>query len=81
MNIRKATVHPRATENIEPIISLIGKLVDNGYAYASNGDVYFRTHREGHNLDRARNQFALVADMEKKLEQMNEIVRALAAQC
>ena len=45
------------------------------------GDVYFRTHREGHNLDRARNQFALVADMEKKLEQMNEIVRALAAQC
>ena len=45
MNIRKATVHPRATENIEPIISLIGKLVDNGYAYASNGDVYFRTHK------------------------------------
>lgn len=39
------------------------------------GDVYFKTHREGHNLDRARNQFALVRDMEKKLDDMNAIVR------
>ena len=38
------------------------------------GDVYFRIHREGHNLDRARDQFALVADMEKKLDAMNAIV-------
>ena len=38
------------------------------------GDVYFKTHREGHNLDRARNQFALVKDMEAKLAQMNEII-------
>ena len=42
------------------------------------GDTYFRIHREGHNLDRARNQFALVADMEKKLPQMQKIVRELA---
>ena len=41
------------------------------------GDVYFRTHRERHNLDRARNQFALVADMERKLPQMQEIVARL----
>ena len=34
------------------------------------GDRYFRTSREGHNLDRCRCQFALVADMEKKAEQM-----------
>lgn len=39
-----------------------------------DGDVYFRTHREGHNLDRARNQFALLADMEKKLDDMQKIV-------
>lgn len=38
------------------------------------GDVYFKIHREGHNLDRCRNQFALVADMEKKLDAMREIV-------
>ena len=39
------------------------------------GDTYFKIHREGHNLDRARNQFALVADMERKLPQMKEIVK------
>lgn len=41
------------------------------------GDVYFRTHRPKHNLDRARNQFALVADMEKKLPEMRRIISAL----
>lgn len=39
-----------------------------------NGDVYFRTHRENHNLDRARTQIALTLDMEKKWSQMSEIV-------
>lgn len=38
------------------------------------GDTYFKTHREGHNLDRCRTQMKLVADMEKKWEQMEEIV-------
>ena len=38
------------------------------------GDVYFKVHRENHNLDRARTQFKLVADMEKKWEQMVSIV-------
>lgn len=39
------------------------------------GDVYFKIHRENHNLDRARNQFALVADMEKKLPEMQNIIK------
>ena len=38
------------------------------------GDHYFRIHREGHNLDRARCQFALVADMEKHWEEMMSAV-------
>lgn len=38
------------------------------------GDHYFRIHREGHNLDRARTQFKLVWDMEQKLPQMKAIV-------
>ena len=42
-----------------------------------DGDVYFRIHREKHNLDRARNQLALVADMERKLPEMKAIIRAL----
>ncbi len=39
------------------------------------GDTYFKIHREGHNLDRCRTQFKLVADMEDKWEQLHEIVR------
>lgn len=39
------------------------------------GDVYFKVHRPGHNLDRCRTQFALIADMEKKWQQMNDIVK------
>ena len=42
MNIREATVHPKATENIDEIISIIETLVENGFAYpVENGDVYF----------------------------------------
>ena len=39
------------------------------------GDVYFKVHREHHNLDRARTQFRLVADMESKWTKMGEIVQ------
>ncbi len=43
LGIRPATVHPRATEHIPEIISLISRLIENGHAYASpTGDVYYR---------------------------------------
>ncbi len=38
------------------------------------GDTYFKIHRPGHNLDRCRTQFKLVADMEKKMDDMAAIV-------
>ena len=37
-------------------------------------DTYFKIHRENHNFDRARNQFALVADIERMLDEMNRII-------
>ena len=43
LGIDEATVHPKATENIDAIIELIQKLEDNGFAYAVDGDVYFST--------------------------------------
>lgn len=43
LNFKDATVHPKATENIDEIIDIIKTLEDKGYAYAVNGDVYFRT--------------------------------------
>lgn len=39
------------------------------------GDVYFKTHRKGHNLDRARTHIKLIQDMEEKWDVMNQIVR------
>lgn len=43
LGVRPATVHPLATDNIDMIIDIVKTLVDNGHAYPSNGDVYFRT--------------------------------------
>lgn len=43
LGIKKATVHPRATEHIPQIIALIEKLLQNGLAYEVNGDVYYDT--------------------------------------
>lgn len=45
LNVRPATIHPLATENIDEIIAIISKLVEKGYAYAVDGDVYFRTNK------------------------------------
>jgi hypothetical protein len=40
-----------------------------------NGDIYFKIHRENHNLDRARNQFKLVSEIAKIEDELKEIVR------
>lgn len=43
LNFKHATVHPKATENIDEIIDIIKTLMDKGFAYEAGGDVYFRT--------------------------------------
>lgn len=43
LGIREATIHPKATENIDAIIDMIKKLEEKGYAYSVDGDVYFNT--------------------------------------
>ncbi|BDR85167.1 cysteine--tRNA ligase [Clostridium tetani] len=45
LNIERATVNPRATEFMEEIIQFVKELVDKGYAYEIDGDVYFHTKR------------------------------------
>jgi cysteinyl-tRNA synthetase len=43
LGVKAATVHPKATDNIDKIIEIVATLVEKGHAYESNGDVYFRT--------------------------------------
>ncbi len=45
LGIKEATIHPKATENIDAIIKTVETLVEKGYAYESNGDVYFETKK------------------------------------
>lgn len=43
LNFKDATIHPKATQNIDEIIKIIKSLEEKGYAYAVDGDVYYRT--------------------------------------
>ncbi|MBQ8134812.1 MAG: cysteine--tRNA ligase [Clostridia bacterium] len=46
LNVREASIHPKATENIQQMIDMITALEEKGYAYSTEyGDVYFRTNR------------------------------------
>ncbi len=45
LNVRKADIHPKVSEYMDKIIDMIKTLVEKGYAYESNGDVYYRTRK------------------------------------
>ncbi len=45
MNVKPATTHPLATQEIDGMIDMISTLIEKGYAYNVNGTVYFRTRR------------------------------------
>ena len=45
LNVRHATINPKATDNIDAIIQIISTLIEKGYAYEAQGDVYFSTEK------------------------------------
>ena len=45
LNVLKAKAYPRVTQEIPNILAIITSLIDNGYAYSSNGDVFFRVSK------------------------------------
>jgi cysteinyl-tRNA synthetase len=45
LNVKRASLYPRATQEIPRIIEMVKALVERGYAYVSNGDVYFRVRK------------------------------------
>ena len=58
LGVNDATIHPRATENIDKIIEIVQKLIDKGHAYVSGNDVYFDSQSDSeygklshHNMD------------------------------
>ena len=45
LNIAKPDIEPKATETIQEMIDIVKILIDKGYAYVSNGDVYYRVSK------------------------------------
>ncbi|MCQ2958287.1 MAG: class I tRNA ligase family protein, partial [Candidatus Gastranaerophilales bacterium] len=45
LNLLSPDIEPKATENIDEMLKLIGELVEKGYAYESQGDVYFEVDK------------------------------------
>ena len=64
------------------LLAFCGKLItfEIGIRFLADhlaGDVYFKVHREGHNLDRCRTQFKLIESIERQEERMNKLVEGL----
>ena len=77
LNVQTAHVYPRATSEVDTIIDVVQGLIDNGYAYASGGDVYYRVPKfEGYGklsnrtLDgmRAGSRIAVAEEKENPLD-------------
>ncbi|TCT15727.1 cysteinyl-tRNA synthetase [Natranaerovirga pectinivora] len=45
LNVKRATTHPKATEEIDDMVKMIGELIEKGFAYEKKGTVYFRTQK------------------------------------
>ena len=83
MNVKPATTHPMATQEIPGMIDMIQTLIDKGYAYAVNGTVYFRTRKFGpygklshKNLDdlRSGNRSLLVSGENEKEDPLDFVL-------
>lgn len=84
LGIRHATMHPRVTENMNIILEFIQSLVDKDYAYAKEGDVYFRTRKfadygklSHQKLDEL--QFGIRVEVDKRKENPEDFVLWKAA--
>lgn len=83
MNVKPATTHPLATQEIDGMIDMISTLIDKGFAYAVNGTVYFRTRRfdeygklSHKNLDdlRSGNRTLLVSGEDQKEDPLDFVL-------
>ena len=62
LNVKKANVHPKVTETMKDIIAFVQELIDKGFAYEVDGDVYYRTRKfEGYGKLSGKNIDDLIA--------------------
>jgi aminoglycoside phosphotransferase (APT) family kinase protein len=71
------------TKEEKQLLAFSGKLItfEIGIRFLADylaGDIYFKVHREGHNLDRCRTQFKLVESIEHQEEAMDKLVQSIA---
>ena len=73
LNVLPATLTPRASDEIDAILQMVGSLIEKGYAYVLDGDVYFRVARDedygrlsGRRLEDTRAGFRFEADARKE---------------
>lgn len=79
LNVRRADQYPRATKEIPKIIGMIKGLEESGYAYATNGDVYFRVNKdEDYGKLSRRNAEDLLAGARVEVDELKEDPRDFA---
>ena len=83
LNVKEATTHPKATEEIPDMIKMVETLIEKGYAYEVNGTVYFRTRKfsdygklSKKNLDdlRGGNRDLLVSGQDEKEDPLDFVL-------
>ena len=83
LNVREATTHPKATEEIPDMIEMVRTLIEKGYAYEVNGTVYFRTRKfkdygklSKKNIDdlRSGNRDLLVSGVDEKEDPLDFVL-------
>lgn len=83
LNVREATTHPKATEEIPDMIEMVKTLIEKGYAYEVNGTVYFRTRKfkdygklSKKNIDdlRSGNRDLLVSGVDEKKDPLDFVL-------
>ena len=83
LNVREATTHPKATEEIPDMIEMVNTLIEKGYAYEVNGTVYFRTRKfkdygklSKKNIDdlRSGNRDLLVSGVDEKEDPLDFVL-------
>lgn len=83
LNVREATTHPKATEEIPDMIEMVKTLIEKGYAYEVNGTVYFRTRKfkdygklSKKNIDdlRSGNRDLLVSGVDEKEDSLDFVL-------